>query len=91
MRKASVVAPNWWDYTTINDELVADAASLTVADMAALSRPGFKVVMYDTIEDFYLAEALEYIEAWKQSSRTTPAASAVPSVPRNNCPWSPAW
>ena len=68
MRKKSVVAPDWWDYTTISDELVADVARLTVEDMAQLSRPGFKVVMYDTIEEFYLAEALEYIEAWKQSS-----------------------
>ena len=63
MRKYSVVAPDWWDYTTIDDELVRDTAKLTVKDMEQLSRPGFKVVMYDTIEEFYLAEALEYIEA----------------------------
>ena len=61
MRKLSVVAPEWWEYTTIDDELVRDAASLTVKQMEKLSRPGFKVVMYDTIEEFYLAEALEYI------------------------------
>ena len=64
MRKHSVVAPEWWDYTTIDDELVRDTAKLTVKDIEQLSRPGFKVVMYDTIEEFYLAEALEYIEAW---------------------------
>ncbi len=72
MRKLSVVAPGWWDYTTLDDELVRDVAQLTVEDMAQLSRPGFKVVMYDTIQDFYLAEALEYIEAWKRSTPDNP-------------------
>ena len=38
-------------------------------DLARLSRPGFKVVMYDTLEEFYLAEALEYIAAWKAVHR----------------------
>ena len=33
-----------------------------------LSRPGFAVRFYDTLEDFYLAEALEYITAWRQAT-----------------------
>ena len=85
MRKRSVVAPDWWDYTTISDELVADVAKLTVKDMEQLSRPGFKVVMYDTIEEFYMAEALE------NPRLTIPAASAAPSAPPSSCPWWPAW
>jgi glucosamine-6-phosphate deaminase len=36
--------------------------------MLQLSREGFRLVFYDTLEDFYLAEALEYITTWKQSS-----------------------
>ena len=60
-RKLSSIAPDWWDYTTLDDEIIHDAAALTPEKMARLSRPGFKVVMYDTLEDFYLAEALEYL------------------------------
>ena len=86
MRKQSVVAPGWWDYTTIDDELVADAAKLTVKDLEKLSRPGFKVVMYDTIEDFYLAEALEYIEAWKQSTPANPCGICGPIGPTEQLP-----
>ena len=86
MRKLSVVAPDWWDYTTIDDELVRDAASLTVKQMEKLSRPGFKVVMYDTIEEFYLAEALEYIEAWKQSTPDNPCGVCGPIGPTEQLP-----
>jgi len=86
MRKRSVVAPDWWDYTTINDDLVEDAARLSVTDIEQLSRPGFTVVMYDTIEDFYLAEALEYIEAWKQSSSDNPCGICGPIGPTEQLP-----
>ena len=61
MRKLSSIAPDWWDYTTLDESLIQDAASLTMKDLVQLSRPGFRIVMYDTLEDFYLAEALEYI------------------------------
>jgi len=86
MRKLSVVAPDWWDYTTLDDALVQDVARLTVADMAQLSRPGFKVAMYDTIEEFYLAEALEYIEAWKQSTPDSPCGICGPIGPTEQLP-----
>ena len=72
-RALSKVAPDWWDYTTLDEELLNDAARLSVKDLARLSRPGFKVVMYDTLEDFYLAEALEYLAAWKESTDDRPA------------------
>lgn len=86
MRKRSVLAPDWWDYTTIDDELVRDAAKLTVKDIEQLSRPGFKVVMYDTIEEFYLAEALEYVEAWKQSTPDNPCGVCGPIGPTEQLP-----
>ena len=57
-RKLSTIAPEWWDYTTLDNDLIRDAASLSMEDLEQLSRSGFKVVMYDTFEDFYLAEAL---------------------------------
>ncbi len=47
-RKNSMLAPQWWDYTTLDDEILNDAAKLTVEDMAGLGREGFKVVFYDS-------------------------------------------
>ncbi|MBN2450090.1 MAG: glucosamine-6-phosphate isomerase [Lentisphaeria bacterium] len=86
MRKRSVVAPEWWDYTTLEDDLVRDVAALTVEDMARLGRPGFRVVMYDTIEEFYLAEALEYIEAWRRSTPDNPCGVCGPIGPTEQLP-----
>ena len=86
MRKVSSVAPQWWDYTTLEDELIQDAAKLSVKDISELSREGFRVVMYDTIEEFYLAEALEYIDAWKQSTPDNPAGICGPIGPTEQLP-----
>ncbi len=85
-RLLSKVAPDWWDYTTLDNEICQDAARLTQEDMLGLSREGFKVVFYDTIEDFYLAEALEYIEAWKQSTPDKPAGICGPIGPTEQLP-----
>ena len=85
-RKLSILAPDWWDYTTLDDELLNDAARLTPEAMVALSREGFKVVMYDTLEDFYLAEALEYISAWKQATSDNPAGICGPIGPTEQLP-----
>jgi glucosamine-6-phosphate deaminase len=85
-RKQSTVAPDWWDYTTLDDELLADAARLTPEQMEQLSRPGFRVVMYDTLEDFYLAEALEYITAWRQSTDDNPVGICGPIGPTEQLP-----
>jgi len=51
-RAISKVAPGWWDYTTLDTALLADAARLTPDDLLQLSRPGFEVTIYDTIEEF---------------------------------------
>jgi len=42
--------------------------------------------MYDTLEEFYLAEALEYIEAWQQSSPDNPAGICGPIGPTEQLP-----
>lgn len=86
MRPLSLVAPDWWDYTTLDRELLDDAARLTAADLLALSRPGFSVKFYDTIEDFYLAEALEYIHAWRQATPDRPAGICGPIGPTEQLP-----
>ena len=86
MRKLSHIAPDWWDYTTLDNELINDAAKLTERDLLRLSRPGFKVVMYDTLEDFYLAEALEYITAWRDATPDNPVGICGPIGPTEQLP-----
>src|ERR1043165_8974528 len=85
-RKLSSIAPDWWDYTTLDEDLIQDAAALTAEKMLKLSRPGFKVMMYDTLEEFYLAEALEYIAAWKRSSADNPVGICGPIGPTEQLP-----
>ena len=85
-RKKSMLAPGWWDYTTLDDSILNDAAKLSVEDMAGLSREGFKVVFYDTIEDFYLAEALEYVSAWRQATADDPVGVCGPIGPTEQLP-----
>lgn len=85
-RKLSILAPDWWDYTTLDDEILNDAAKLTIRDMVKLSRDGFKVVIYDTLEEFYLAEALEYINAWRQSTPDNPVGICGPIGPTEQLP-----
>ena len=85
-RKLSSIAPDWWDYTTLDDEIIQAAARLTADRMLKLTRPGFKVVFYDTLEEFYLAEALEYIAAWRQSTPDNPVGVCGPIGPTEQLP-----
>src|SRR4030095_10650391 len=85
-RKLSAIAPDWWDYTTLDSEIIEGAARLTPEKMAKLSRGGFKVFFYDTLEDFYLAEALEYVAAWKQSTEDNPVGICGPIGPTEQLP-----
>ncbi len=85
-RKVSSIAPDWWDYTTIDSEIVKGAAKLTPETLMKLSRPGFKVAFYDSLEDFYLAEALEYITAWKQATDDNPVGICGPIGPTEQLP-----
>jgi glucosamine-6-phosphate deaminase len=83
MRPMSMIAADWWDYTTLDREILNDAARLTVDDLQALSRPGFAVKIYDTLEDFYLAE---YITAWQQATANQPAGICGPIGPTEQLP-----
>ncbi len=86
MRAQSKVAPGWWDYTTLDRGILDDAARLTEKDIAQLSREGFTVKIYDTVEDFYLAEALEYITAWQKSTPDNPCGICGPIGPTEQLP-----
>ncbi|MCA9187335.1 MAG: hypothetical protein KDA99_17020, partial [Planctomycetales bacterium] len=86
MRAESKISPDWWDYTTLDEAILNDAAQLTPKDMLQLSRDGFRVIFHDTLEDFYLAEALEYIHAWRQATPDTPAGICGPIGPTEQLP-----
>jgi glucosamine-6-phosphate deaminase len=85
-RSLSPIAPDWWDYTTLDAELIDEAARLTPLELSKLSRSGFTVALYDTLEEFYVAEALEYIEAWRQSTADNPVGICGPIGPTEQLP-----
>lgn len=85
-RPLSKLAPAWWDYTTLEPDIIEDAARLTAKDLVQLSRPGFTVRIYDTVEEFYTAEALEYIAAWRQATPDNPAGICGPIGPTEQLP-----
>lgn len=85
-RPISKIAPEWWDYTTLEPDLLAEAAKLSERDIAELQRPGFKIVFYDTLAEFFLAEALEYIKAWQRSTPDNPVGICGPIGPTEQLP-----
>ena len=85
-RRFSKLAPAWWDYTTLDQEILDDAARLNARDLQQLTRPGFTVHFHDTLEDLYCAEALEYIHAWKQATPDNPAGICGPIGPTEQLP-----
>ena len=85
-RPISKLAEGWWDYTTLDPEILQDAAKLTPKDLVQLSRPGFEVRIYETVQEFYAAQALEYIDAWQQSTPDRPAGICGPIGPTEQLP-----
>src|SRR5436190_20849078 len=84
--RTSSISPDWWDYTCLPLDIVDEVARLTPRDIEKLSRPGFRVVFYDTLEDFYLAEALAYVPAWTQTTDPTPVGIRAPIGPTDHIP-----
>lgn len=86
MRSLSKIAHGWWDYTTLDAALLTEAAKVTPEHLAGLGREGFDIRFYDTLEDFYLAEALEYIGAWSQATADNPVGICGPIGPTEQLP-----
>ena len=86
MRNPSLVADGWWDYTTLDHDILDAAAALTVEDIEQLGRDGLCITMYDSLEEFYLAEALEYVRTWQQSSADNPCGICGPIGPTEQLP-----
>jgi glucosamine-6-phosphate deaminase len=81
-----MLAQEWWDFTTLDAKILDDAAKLSERDLLQLSRPGFKVVYYETLESFYMNEALEYISAWRSATPSKPAGICGPIGPTEQLP-----
>jgi glucosamine-6-phosphate deaminase len=86
MRNQSKVADGWWDYTTLDPEILNDAAKLTAQDLVGLSRPGFTVRIFDDLRELFCAEALEYVQTWMQSSEDNPCGLCGPIGPTEQLP-----
>lgn len=86
MRNRSKVAPDWWDYTTLNEDILNEVERLTFKDVFELSRTGFEIKIYDTLESFYTAEALEYVRTWEKSTIDNPKGICGPIGPTEQLP-----
>jgi len=86
MRALSKVAPAWWDYTTLDRSILDAAAKITLNDLKKLERPGFKINIFDTLQEFYAAEALEYVKCWLQATPERPAGICGPIGPTEQLP-----
>jgi glucosamine-6-phosphate deaminase len=86
MRNISKVAKDFWDYTTLDPAILSDAARLTEKDLIGLARPGFTIRVYDTRDEFFTAEALEYVWAWRQATPSKPAGICGPIGPTEQLP-----
>lgn len=86
MRNYSKISPEWWDYTTLDRSILDEAAKITIDTLKSFERPGFKINIFDTFQEFYCAEALEYINAWKQATPARPAGICGPIGPTEQLP-----
>jgi glucosamine-6-phosphate deaminase len=86
MRPESKVAQDWWDYTTLDENLLADAAGLSAEAVLKLGRPGFTIKVYETWEEFCVAEALEYLRSWMSSTDSAPTGICGPIGPTEQLP-----
>jgi len=81
-----MLAEGWWDFTTLDETILHEAAQLSEKDLFELSRPGFKVVFYETLESFYMNEALEYVNAWRRATPLQPSGICGPIGPTEQLP-----
>ncbi|MDD5748682.1 MAG: glucosamine-6-phosphate isomerase [Actinomycetota bacterium] len=86
MRNMSKISPEWWDYTTLDEEILKEAEALTPVGLKQLSRDGFRIHFYDSLKEFFLAEALEYIGAWSKATPDNPAGICGPVGPVEQLP-----
>lgn len=86
MRNQSKISPDWWDYTTLDRDILDAAAKLTLEDLPKLQRKGFKINIFDTLQEFYAAEALEYVEVFQKATASNPCGVCGPIGPTEQLP-----
>ena len=86
MRAYSKISADWWDYTTLDREILDAAARITIDNLKSFERPGFKINLFDTLQEFYCAEALEYISCWKKATADNPCGICGPIGPTEQLP-----
>ena len=86
MRALSKISADWWDYTTLDRSILDAAAKITLDTLKSYERPGFKINIFDTFQEFYCAEALEYIAAWKKATPDNPCGICGPIGPTEQLP-----
>lgn len=86
MRATSKLAEGWWDYTTLDRDILDAASKITIDTLKDYERPGFKINIYDTPQEFYAAEALEYVHAWMQATDDCPVGVCGPIGPTEQLP-----
>ncbi|MCM8533181.1 MAG: hypothetical protein NE330_18580 [Lentisphaeraceae bacterium] len=84
--KKGKISPQWWDYTSLDNELLDEVGALSFEDVIALSRVGFKIKIYENVQEFYTAQALEYITSWQKSTSTNPTGICGPIGPTEQLP-----
>lgn len=84
--KKGKISSQWWDYTSLENELLDDVGSLSFEDVLGLSRVGFKIKVYENLQEFYSAQALEYITSWQKSTSSNPTGICGPIGPTEQLP-----
>jgi glucosamine-6-phosphate deaminase len=84
--KKGKISPQWWDYTSLEDELLDEINTLSFEGVLGLSRNGFKVKIYENLHELYTAQALEYLTSWKKSTSTNPTGICGPIGPTEQLP-----
>ena len=50
MRAFSKISQDWWDYTTLDRDILDAAARITLDTLKSYERPGFKINLYNTFQ-----------------------------------------
>ncbi|WP_413112494.1 hypothetical protein [Thaumasiovibrio sp. DFM-14] len=82
----SLVNEHWWDFTCLDEELLARAAKLTEKDVLQLANKRLNINIYDNLDDMFLSQAMEYITTWQQASVDSPAGICGPVGPTRQMP-----
>ena len=86
MRNMSMVSSEWWDYTTLDPQILEAAAKLSVQELCALRKRGFTIKLYHSRDEFFLAEAMEYVNSFTSSSADDPKGICGPIGPTEQLP-----